>query len=141
MTPSPAQLAGLHAEAFDSPWDETAFADLLSQTGVFAVAEVDGFILMRAVADEAEIITLAVRPEARRLGLGGRLVGKGVLEAARRGAERVFLEVADGNTAALGLYALAGFESAGVRKGYYSRSDGTREDARVLMLMLANRLP
>ena len=58
----PVDLASIHAEAFDAPWDAAAFSDLLAQAGVIACVETDGFILIRVVADEAEILTLAVRP-------------------------------------------------------------------------------
>lgn len=140
-----ARLAAIHAEAFDgpdeTPWGAAAFADLLGQAGVFAVEAPDGFILMRAVADEAEILTLAVRPGARRRGEGGRLVGEGVLAAARRGAARVFLEVAEDNAAARALYARAGFAEAGRRPGYYAGADGARRDALILATDLAAPLP
>ena len=140
-----ARFASLHAAAFDgphdAPWREADFADLLGQAGVFAVETTDGFILMRAVADEAEILTLAVRPGARRAGLGGRLVGEGVLAAAQRGAVRVFLEVAGDNAAARTLYDRAGFVEAGRRPGYYRGADGGRRDALLLALNLAETLP
>ena len=140
-----ARLAAIHAEAFDRPgetsWSAAAFADLLIQAGVFAVEAADGFILMRAVADEAEILTLAVRPAARRGGLGGRLVGEGVLAAAARGATRVFLEVAEDNLAARALYERAGFVEAGRRPGYYAAADGGRRDALLLALNLTGPLP
>ena len=102
------RLAGIHAAAFPAPWDATALAGLLTQAGVFAVEQPDGFILLRTVADEAEILTLAVHPKARRRGLGARLVREGVAGAAAQGATRLFLEVADDNAAALALYARAG---------------------------------
>lgn len=130
----PAALAALHAEAFDAPWDAASLSALLTSPGVFAVAEEDGFILIRVVADEAEILTLAVRPAARRGGLGGRLVEAAVVRAAALGAERMFLEVAEDNVAARALYARAGFNEAGRRRGYYARADGSREDALVLTL-------
>lgn len=140
-----ARFAAIHAEAFDPPhdrpWSEAAFADLLDQPGVFAVDSPDGFILMRAVADEAEILTLAVRPAARRGGQGARLVGEGVLAAAARGASRVFLEVAEDNAAARALYAGAGFVEAGRRAGYYAGTDGSRRDALLLALNLPGALP
>src|SRR5690606_32388544 len=101
----------------------------------------DGFILMRVAADEAEILTLAVRPAARRAGLGGRLVGEGVLTATARGAGRVFLEVAEDNAAARALYARTGFAEAGRRRGYYARADGGRRDALLLVLNLVPALP
>lgn len=140
-----ARLAAIHAEAFAGPhetgWSAAAFADLLAGPGVFAVERPDGFVLMRAVADEAEILTLAVRPSARRAGLGGRLVGEGVLAAAAHGATRVFLEVAEDNAAARALYAKAGFVEAGRRPGYYAAADGGRRDALLLALDLAPALP
>lgn len=145
-TPGQAErLAALHAAAFaglhEAPWNAAAFADLLQQAGVFAVESADGFILMRTVADEAEILTLAVRPGARRAGLGGRLVGEGVLAAATRGAARVFLEVAEDNAAARALYARAGFAEAGRRRGYYGAGDGGRRDALLLARDLTVALP
>ena len=134
-------LAALHAAAFPAPWDAAAFADLLGQAGVFAETEDDGFILVRAVADEAEILTLAVRPEARRRGVGGRLVQAAAARAAAIGAERLFLEVAEDNAAARGLYARGGFTETGRRRGYYPRPGGAAVDALVLALNLPARLP
>lgn len=136
-----ARLARIHAAAFSAPWDAAALADMLEQAGVFAIEAPDGFILLRTVADEAEILTLAVHPEARRRGLGARLVREGGTAAAARGATRLFLEVADDNTAALALYARAGFTEAGRRPGYYARPDGHRQDALILSLILPVTLP
>lgn len=131
------RLASLHAQAFAAPWSEAEFADLLDQPGVFVVEEADGFILIRVVLDEAEILTLAVRPSARRAGLGGRLVGQGAVAAAQAGGVRLFLEVAEDNVAARALYERAGFGQIGRRKAYYAAPDGGRTDALVLALDLA----
>ncbi|GAA0773695.1 ribosomal protein S18-alanine N-acetyltransferase [Brevundimonas olei] len=130
----PARLAAIHAEAFAAAWDRAALAELLASPGVFAVAEEGGFILIRVVVDEAEILTLAVRPSAQRAGLGARLVEAAVVRAAALGAERMFLEVAEGNGAARALYARSGFVEMGRRRGYYSHADGRREDALTLVL-------
>ena len=135
------RLADLHAQAFDAPWDAKAFDDLLDQSGVFALEAADGFILIRAVADEAEILTLAVRPAARQAGLGLRLVEQACVDAVTQGATRLFLEVADDNVAARALYARAGFTEAGRRAGYYGRQDGSRIDALVLTKTLSQPLP
>ncbi|MFJ6025430.1 ribosomal protein S18-alanine N-acetyltransferase [Brevundimonas sp. NPDC092305] len=134
-------LAALHASAYDSPWDDAAFADLLTAPGVLAVVEPDGFILIRAAADEAEILTLAVRPEARGRGLAGILLRQALADAATRDVRRVFLEVADDNLAARAVYAKAGFEQAGIRPRYYARPDGSRRDALLLALNLPDPLP
>lgn len=136
-----ARLAAMHAGAFSAPWDVAAFESLLGQAGVFAIEAPQGFILIRSVADEAEILTLAVDPGARRQGLGARLVREGAAAAAARGAARLFLEVADDNPAALALYAGAGFTEAGRRPGYYARPDGGRQDALILALNLPATLP
>ena len=134
-------LAAIHAEAFETPWDAASLSALLASPGVFVVAGADGFILIRVVADEAEILTLAVRTPARRGGLGARLVEAAVVRAAALGAERMFLEVAEDNAAARALYARAGFHEAGRRRGYYARGDGSREDALVLALNFPRPLP
>ena len=135
------RLAALHATAFDAPWDAAAFADLLGQPGVFSVEDADGFILMRAVADEAEVLTLAVRPRARGHGLGGRLTVLGVAGAGAMGAGKVLLEVAEDNAPARALYARAGFVEAGRRPRYYDRRDGSRADALLLVLNIPAPLP
>ena len=101
----------------------------------------DGFILLRVVADEAEILTLAVRPAARRRGVGARLVQEGGRLVAVRGATRLFLEVAADNDAALSLYRRAGFADAGRRPAYYARPEGARQDALILALNLPTPLP
>ena len=135
------RLADLHVTAFDAPWQAAAFAELLDQAGVFAVETSDGFILMRTVADEAEILTLAVHPDARRGGQGTRLVADGVAAASIRGADRIFLEVAEDNAAARALYARTGFVETGRRPRYYARPDGSRVDALLFTLNLPLRLP
>lgn len=135
------RLAQLHAQAFKTAWDAPTFMALLDQTGVFAMETADGFILIRGVVDEAEILTLAVRPESRKAGLGAALVEAGAREAARRGATRVFLEVAEDNAAGRALYARTGFTEAGRRTAYYARSDGRPIDALVLSRDLSERLP
>ncbi|SFS34267.1 GNAT family N-acetyltransferase [Brevundimonas viscosa] len=132
--PSPERLADLHASAFEAPWDAAAFTALLVQPGVFAAERPDGFILMRVVADEAEILTLAVRPSARGQGLGGELTAEGLARARARGAERAFLEVAEDNAAARALYARLGFSEVGRRRGYYGGPEGRRRDALLLAL-------
>jgi len=125
-------LARLHAEAFAEPWSEAALAGLATSSGAFALAADDGFILVRALAGEAEILTLAVRPAARRRGLGRTLVQAAAADAREAGAESLFLEVAADNAAALALYAGCGFEPVGRRNAYYRRRDEPAMDALVL---------
>lgn len=115
------QLAVLHASAFERPWDEAAFEALLVTFNVFGLMlDGQGFIVCRAAADEAEILTLAVAPLVRRNGVGRALVEAAASVAAARGADSLFLEVASDNAAALALYAASAFEPAGLRRGYYA---------------------
>jgi ribosomal-protein-alanine N-acetyltransferase len=103
---------------------------------VFALTRPGAFLLGRVVAGEAELLTIAVHPDQRRAGLGGALVGAFLTEAAARGGESAFLEVAEGNAAARALYAACGFAPAGRRRGYYHRPDGASEDALILVRSL-----
>jgi|CXWL01.1.fsa_nt_gi ribosomal-protein-alanine N-acetyltransferase len=115
-------LAAIHAEAFARGWSAAEIAGLLSNPGAFAFAEAagDGFVLGWAAGGEAEIVTLAVRPPARRRGLGAALVAAAIEVARGGGAERLHLEVAENNVAALGLYGKLGFGAVGSRPNYYS---------------------
>jgi len=115
-----ATLAALHAAAFDRPWNADEIAALMATPGVFALTiDLQGFILCRAIADEAEILTLAVDPARRRAGVGRALVEAAAALAAQGGAGSLFLEVSADNAAALALYAAAGFGRVGLRRGYY----------------------
>lgn len=137
---TPEALAALHARCFTTPppWSAADFAGFLVDPLAFLLVEGDaGFLLGRAVAGEAELLTLAVAPEARRRGLGGRLVARFLYQARLRGAERAFLEVAADNAPATALYESAGFALAGRRRGYYRTPDGHRSDALVLARDLA----
>jgi ribosomal-protein-alanine N-acetyltransferase len=129
-------LAALHAAAFKAAerWDAAAIATLLSMPGAFSLhIPGAGFVLARIAADEAEILTLAVIPNARRRGHAGALLAGAMAAALLRGAVAMFLEVSERNTAARGLYAGAGFTEAGQRRRYYA--DGS--DALVLRRALA----
>lgn len=134
-------LAAIHAEAFDVPWSTSALAALIGQPGAILKVESDGFVLVQVAADEAEILTLAVRHQARRRGTASRLVSAAVDRASAMGARRLFLEVAEDNTPARALYAALGFETAGRRPRYYARKNGPAVDALLLVLNLPERLP
>ena len=118
-------LAAMHSSAFEDPWGAAEIGALLDGPGGFALIaeEASGFILCRAVGGEAEILTLAVEPAARRRGLATALVEAAAKIAGDKGAEALFLEVAEDNTAAIALYQSARFTWAGRRPGYYRRAD------------------
>ena len=137
---TPEDLAVLHARCFTipRPWSAAEFAGFLTDPLAFLLVEGDaGFLLGRAAAGEAELLTLAIAPEARRRGLGQRLGGRFLYQARLRGAANAFLEVAADNAPAQALYDRAGFAPAGRRRGYYAGPDGRVQDALVLRRELA----
>lgn len=126
-----AVLAAQHAACFPDAWSADAIRELFAGPGVFAFTLPDGFILARAAGGEAEILTLAVAPQARRRGLGRLLVRMAARHAGALGASSLFLEVAADNIAAQALYRSEGFSPVGRRKAYYAG-----QDADVLKVML-----
>lgn len=134
-TSDTAPLAVLHAACFATAWDATAIAALLGTPGTFAFHHPDGFVMARAAGDEAEILTLAVAPDARGRGLGRALLRAAIIRAEEMGARAIFLEVGADNPQALTLYAGLGFAKVGTRKAYYATHSGG-SDALVLRLSL-----
>lgn len=130
-------LAGMHRICFADAWGAESMAATLSMPGSAGLVAVDGgslapalrppgpagFVLWRAIAGEAEILTIAVLPPWRRMKLGGRLLESALCASASAGAEAMFLEAAADNIAALALYEKRGFVRVGCRKGYYAGKD------------------
>ena len=135
-------MASAHAQAFDAPWEEAALAKFLAGPGAYAfVAAGDdpmGFVLCRAIAGEAEVLTLAVPPWARRRGIALALMTAAIGAARAVSARAMFLEVDVANGPAVGLYERLGFTRAGVRKAYYDRGANGRADALVMRLDLTS---
>ena len=134
-------LSAIHAECFVKSWNGGDFEKLLATPGTTAMIasakggdNPGGFILIRQAADEAEIITLCVRPQMRRRGIAAQLVEQAISHLNSHGAEEIFLEVSIDNEPAQALYRSAGFDVAGRRKGYYQFDDGGRADAIIMKL-------
>jgi ribosomal-protein-alanine N-acetyltransferase len=123
---TPEHLAALFASAFveSRAWDANEIADLIAGPGGFLVTRPSGFAIGRAVAGEAELVTVVVSPTSQRNGTGRALLAAFEDEARIRGATAAFLEVAADNIAALGLYRGAGWQETGRRAGYYTRTTG-----------------
>ncbi|MEO1205187.1 MAG: ribosomal protein S18-alanine N-acetyltransferase [Pseudomonadota bacterium] len=95
-----------------------------------------GFAFARIAADEAEILTIGVSALHQSSGIGAALLRELAKSVRTHGAHRLFLEVAKNNAPALKLYARAGFEKVGTRRGYYQSTNGTAMDA----IIMARRL-
>ena len=123
---------------YGEAWTRSQLAGILPMSGVsLTLAREDGdrtigFSLVRAVADESELLLLAVRPDCQLQGIGRRLLDDFIQRANAIGARRVHLEVRDGNPA-VAMYRAAGFEQAGRRRNYYHAPDGRRFDALSLL--------
>lgn len=135
-------LAVLHARAFPRPWTARDFQQMLESGIAFGRLAATGegpvgFALFRAMAEEAEVLTLAVDPGFRRRGIAATLLKACQAEAGVRGAQKVFLEVAESNAAARALYQSLHYKIIGGRSGYYLLEDGRRENAVVMGLRLS----
>jgi ribosomal-protein-alanine N-acetyltransferase len=116
-------LAAIHAASFPprEAWGADAIGLQLALPGVFGlIEERGGMLLGRIAADEAEVLTLAVTPGARRQGMGTGLLWEAKARMVSHGASVVFLEVAASNVAALSLYRAEGFVEVGRRPRYYA---------------------
>lgn len=137
------ELSRLHSGAMSDAWPVPAFASLLSRDEVFVLlgaakdsGGAQGFILVRIVADEAEVLTFCVSEEVRRGGLGTALLEKACDIVQRRGGVQMFLEVSQDNVAALALYRKCGFAEVGRRAAYY-RQGTLAADALVMRKPIA----
>jgi len=130
-------LAEIHEESFDTQWNEKAFRELLNFPGTNAILissqnNPTGFVLFRKAADEAEILTICTRPANRQRGHAKSLMQHMEVLLKKDGVKSLFIEVAISNLAGLALYRSCGFKQAGVRKNYYERGDGVRENALIM---------
>lgn len=127
-----AALAAVHASAFRHGWSESEFERLLAEPNTLChIARGDGgaggiigFALSRLIDHEAEILMVAVAPSEQGRGLARRLLSRQLARLAAQGARQVFLEVDEGNRAALSLYTRAGFAEVGRRPRYYEGPGG-----------------
>lgn len=134
-------LAQIHREGgFAVAWDRSEFEQLLADQAVIADLigpssggkEVFGFILSRKAADEAEILTIAVKKHYRRAGFGKKLLQHHLSRLTALGIHALFLEVEEGNAPARALYERRGFVEVGRRNAYYKKADGSAATAIVM---------
>lgn len=119
-------LSAIHRTCFDAGWDAATMKTLFETPGTYACAHAQGFILCRVSAEQADLITFAVLPDARRQGIGAQLLAEALKMARELGAHAMFLEVAEGNVAAIKLYEKQGFSTLTTRKNYYASGENAR---------------
>jgi ribosomal-protein-alanine N-acetyltransferase len=139
------RAAALHAESFgplgERMWTRQDLAELVVLPGVAGLLlQVDGddagLAVCQVAADEAELLTLAVRPAHRRRGGARRLLAAVIDHVRKSGAQTLFLEVGVDNPAARSLYESQGFRAVGERRAYYQRGQGPPADGVVMRLTL-----
>ena len=130
-----AVMSSAFGRRYGEAWTRSQLAGILPMGGVSLVLAREsrsdgilGFCLSRTVADESELLLLAVAPTHHRRGVGGRLLDDFMNRARDKGVVRVHLEVRDGNPAVT-MYRNAGFSPVGKRRNYYHAPDGARFDA------------
>lgn len=122
MTPplSPDALALTHAAAFGTGgWDAGTFRDYLDKPFHWVFGDADCFAVLKIIADEGEILTLATHPDQQRQGRACALLTQILTATDKMGVTHLFLDVAEDNAAARALYMQAGFEQFATRRNYY----------------------
>ena len=117
------EIANLHKLCFpNKPWSASDFADL-KKSGCEIIVSQNGFAVWRNVADESEIITIGVAPDARRNGIASAMLAIIEKNIKNRGVKKIFLEVASTNIAGQKLYENNGYKVVGTRPKYYDGID------------------
>lgn len=132
----------LQVARFGMRWSALDIRDMLRSSAMTGFAccpphpsgppRMDGFILFRIMADEGEILSMAVHPRARRRGIARSLLSHALRDMRAARVKRVFLEVSAANRAARRFYLTTGFRIVGRRRGYYATKMNGGHDALVL---------
>ncbi len=127
MTPEDVPvISRLEEETFSMPWSASSFLEMISKEDArYYVAEKDGKILggcgVLMIAGEGNITNVVIAPEARNQGIGTAMLRHLMAEGDREGLTAYTLEVRISNVAAIHVYEKLGFESAGIRPGFYEK--------------------
>lgn len=136
-----AVMDGAFDSCFGERWSRSQCAGILPLSGVeltiarSASGIAIGFALQRTVADESELLLIAVDRAAQRLGIGRQLIDRFIASSRATGAHRLHLEVRDGNPATE-IYRRFGFRPEGRRRNYYRGTDGRLFDAVTMSLTI-----
>ena len=131
------EVMQIEKESFSMPWNRWMFERELEDTNraYFLVAknsdEILGYVGFWLVFDEAHVVTIAVRKDYRRKGIGTMLLASALVVADTLGAKKATLEVRVTNISAQNMYYEFGFETVSIRKGFYT---DTGEDAYVMWI-------
>jgi [ribosomal protein S18]-alanine N-acetyltransferase len=121
---------------YPTPWSRSMFAGELAKPSSLSLGGFDpdsgvlvAYLIVSRYVDAWHIMNLAVDPDWRRLGVASRLLDE-LFDLTGSDPRRGYtLEVRVSNTTAIALYDHFGFESSGIRRGYYTDN---REDALIM---------
>ena len=135
----PSDMAKLHAQSGleQRPWTAQEFSQLCAAENSLLIEQDYGFALGRVIHTEVELLLLIVSQAQRKQGLGKTYLQLFEEAARQRDGKICRLEVGAENTAARALYQKCGYAEHGLRKAYYCKVNGSREDALVLAKSLA----
>lgn len=132
--------ADIGARCFSEPWSEVSLRKAAADGSLFLVAKsgghIIGYFLALHTLDEGQIVAVAVREDARRMGVGRRLTEAAIDEGRKMGISSFYLEVRRGNAAAISLYEKVGFVRDGIRPDFYT---SPREDAILMSLKIREK--
>jgi len=135
-------LLEIERHSFPTPWTEELFKSQLRLKGIglnrviLEEEEVVGYAAAWVASDELHLLSIAVEPAKRRMGIGSRLLEAVMQEGRERGAKKIILEVRQRNRRAQSFYYYHGFKIIGRRARYYS---DTGEDALIMERSLEQR--
>jgi ribosomal-protein-alanine N-acetyltransferase len=139
-------MAEIHQAGFRRGWSADEFDALLGDpmvTGLglrrqssFGPRRLIGFVLVRTILDQAEVLSVAVEPARRGRGHGRQLMEAALRELYSERVPELFLEVDEANAPAVTLYRRLGFVEVGKRKGYYGDEHGQGGTALVMKLQI-----
>lgn len=135
------QVLAIERAAHSHPWRPEHFENCLRAGYLALLVESQdeqtpvAYALVSAGGDQADLLNIAVAPEAQGRGIAKALL-LFLLGLLTDRVDSIFLEVRASNQSAIRLYEGIGFNQVGLRRSYYPADDG-REDALVMALALS----
>ena len=132
-------ILAIENEAFTCPWSRKSFEEAFSSDHIMVYAAFTddgilcGFSCLLVIAEDAELLNIAVASAFRRQGIADHLMERMLADAASQNAEQIYLEVRSSNLTAQNLYSKHGFEKLGIRRRYYANPV---EDAIIMRRMI-----
>jgi ribosomal-protein-alanine N-acetyltransferase len=129
-----AAIEVIERSAYPTPWSRSMFAGELSKPSSVCLGAFDqdvlvGYLITSRYVDAWHVMNVAVAPDLRRRGIASTLLGHLFELTAADDRRGYTLEVRVSNIGAIALYEGLGFETRGVRRGYYTDN---REDALIM---------